>query len=460
LRSELAARTSDTRAQSILAALGTPSPRQVAFLEHMREGVRFPFYGGARGGGKSWAMRAAMLELLLAHPGASGLILRRTYEELETNYIFPLLLKLPKGSYNYNAAKHRLTLYNGSTLSLGFCRHDTDVMRYQGNEYDYIAIDELTQWQEFWLQCIRSSLRTTKPGVKTQMLLSGNPGGLGHMWVKRLWIDRQFTEREVPEHYVFVPAKVYDNPTLMENDPEYVANLESISDENLRRAWLDGDWDIFAGQFFHELRRDVHGFKIEDLPAGWTFRCLDYGERAPSAVYWVRVDAEGDLWFFRELYGSGYKYSELAEKIKEMTEENIRYTVASPDIFATSKGTGVVGSEEMAKHKVPIIAADNNRIEGWRHMREWLGNPANIEQQPARLHVCIDTCREWWRTVPAQIYDEHKVEDMDPDGEDHAAEATRYGVQSRPMPRKQQIEKLPYDSAAAILARRGRTVHW
>ncbi|MEN6358151.1 MAG: phage terminase large subunit [Armatimonadota bacterium] len=413
--------------------------------------MRFPFYGGARGGGKSWAIRYCMLMLLLMFPGTVGLIVRRTYEELKQNHIFPLLAKLPKWAYRYNNQEHTLYLFNGSRLILGYCKTDSDVLRYQGNEYDFIAIDELTQWQEFWFNCLRASLRSVKVGVKTMMLMSGNPGGIGHMWVKRLWIDRNFSKREKPEQYVFVPAKVYDNPALMKNDPEYVANLEGIADENLRRAWLDGDWDIFAGQYFHELRRDIHGFHIEDLPAGWTFRCMDYGESAPSAVYWVRVDFDGDLWLYKELYGSGYKYSDLAEKIKEMTDEEIRYTVVSPDIFAKSKGTGVVGSEVLAQNGVPVVAADNNRIEGWRNMREWLGDPNDLERKRAKLHVCVDTCPEWWRTVPAQIYDEHKVEDMDGDGEDHAAEATRYGVQSRPRPDRRVIEKVDPLSASAIL---------
>ena len=434
----------------VLESLGTPNPRQKEFLDIVRkQSHRRIFYGGARGPGKSWAMRRAMVERRVNHPGSRGLILRRTYEEAWGNHIWKLLQELPKDSYVYNGSQHAFLFDNGSRLEIGYCKTDKDVLRYQGQEYDDLAIDEITQFQEVWFDALTASVRSTRGDLVPLMMVAGNPGGIGHAWVKRRWIDRDYQGKEKPEDYVAILGHVYDNTVLMETDPDYLATLESLPDD-LRRAWLEGDWDVFAGQFFHELRRDIHGF-TGDIPEGWTFRCLDYGESAPSAVYWCRVDYDGHIWVYRELYGKGMRYTALADKIKEMTDEEIRYTVGSPDIFAKSKGTGEVGAETLTRRGVPVVRADDNRIEGWRHMREFV-----IPEAP-RLHVHTDNCRNWWRTVPTQIYDEHRTEDMDPDGEDHAAEATRYGLMSRPRPADAPREpKLPYSCALSVLARARR----
>jgi hypothetical protein len=200
---------------------------------------------------------------------------------------------------------------------------------------------------------------------------------------------------------------------------------------------------VFEGQFFTELRRDIHGF-TGDPPPGWTFRAIDYGESAPSSVGWYRVDYDGNLWRYRELYGPGMLYSELGDKICEMTPDNedVHYTVASPDIFGKSKGTGVVGSETLEAHGVTCQPADNNRVDGWRHMKEFLHRK--------KLFVHTDNCRHWWRTVPAMVYDTLKPEDMDGNGEDHAAEECRYACMSRPRPALPPKEPIDPFSAQAI----------
>jgi len=420
--------------------MGTPSPVQQKLITAViEEGIQYPLYGGARGGGKSWAVRRLMLELLLRYDHSNGLILRRSYPELQQNHVRALLHELPKNiAKNYNATSHTLTLPNGSVLQLGYCSRDADLLRYQGCEYDFIAIDEAQQFQEYWYDCIRASLRSPR-GYPTVLMLAANPGGVGHNWIKRGWIEEcQDSKR------MFIPARVYDNPVLMQKDPEYVKRLEAIADEQLRRAWLDGDWDVFAGQYFSELRKEIHGFSGPP-PHGWTFRTIDYGEVAPAAVYWVRVDAEGRLWIYRELYAAGLRYSQLAQKIKDMTFEDVRYTVASPDIFAKSKGTGEVGADTLQRLGVPVVRADNNRVEGWRRMKEYLAPPNPM------MRISLEDCPHWWRTVPSLVYDEHNIEDVAPEGEDHAAEATRYAVMSRPAKYIPEIKAIPKDSAAYML---------
>ncbi len=409
-----------------LESMGDPNARQAEFLA--LSGITYQLYGGARGGGKSWAIRRKQVGRRLMHSGSRGLLLRRTFPELRGNHILKLFRELPKGTYTYNDQKHEFMFPNGSALELGYCQTDKDVFRYQGQEYDDIGIDEVTQWQEGWFEFLTSCLRTTRTDLKPEMYLGANPGGVGHVWVKRRWIDREFVGGEQPEQYAFVPAKVYDNPAIMDADPEYVQRLEALP-EDLRRAFLDGDWDVFAGQYFRELRRDIHGFD-GNPPPGWTFRCLDYGESSPSAVYWCRVDRDGCIWVYRELYGAGYTYSALADKMVELSvdrlgkAEQIRYTVAPPDVFAKSKGTGIVGNEMMALRGVPCIMADNNRIEGWRRMREFLSIPP-------RLMVHTIACPHFWRTVPTLIHDDLHPEDVDTDSEDHAADSIRYGLATR-----------------------------
>lgn len=423
-------------ANDAMRALGAPQPGpQSEFVEAVRSGKWSRLgYGGARGGGKSHSLRLAVIERRLRYAGSRGLILRRTYEELYGNHILPLLKSLPQGSYSYNASQHRLTLANGSIQEFGYCRNDQDVLRYHGQEYDDLAIDEAEQWQERWFDELSGSVRTTRTDLRPIMLVSFMPGGVGHGWVKRRWVDRDFLPNETPEDYHFVRARVYDNPALVDADPGYIKSLEALPEE-LRRAWLDGDFDVFAGQYFRELRREVHGF--DGLPPmGWTFRCLDYGESSPSAVYWVRVDRDGVCWVYRELYGPGYSYSQLAEKMVEMSvnpdgsPESIRYTVTPPDLWAArinrygGGGTPVSGAEIMRQHGVPSIRANDDRIDGWRRMREFM-------RYPPRLRVHLDNCPHWWRTVPALIHDEHNAEDLDTDGEDHAADGLRYGLSTR-----------------------------
>lgn len=421
----VAGRLAGDTGSEVLSTIGDPqSDPQRAFIDAVESGKHNRLgYGGARGGGKSWALRRALVGRRLKHPGSRGLVLRRTYEELYGNHILPLLKALPGDCYNYNASQHRITFTNGSIQEFGFCKNDMDVLRYHGQEYDDIGIDEAEQWREEWFDQLAGSCRTVRKDLRPLIISTFMPGGIGHGWCKRRWVDRDFRDNENGDEYLFVRAKVWDNPVLTENDPDYVKTLEALP-EDLRRAWLDGDFDVFAGQYFRELRREVHGFE-GDPPPGWTFRCLDYGEQSPSAVYWVRVDREGVCWIYRELYGPGYSYSDLASKMIEMSvnpdgsPEQIRYTVTPPDLWAKRLdryGSGttkpVSGAEIMARHGVPSIVANNDRIEGWRRMREFL-------RYPPSLFVHLDNCPHWWRTVPALIHDEHNGEDVDTDCEDH-----------------------------------------
>ncbi|HOX21849.1 MAG TPA: terminase family protein [Elusimicrobiales bacterium] len=409
--------------------------RQVELLEAV-EGGEFNciFFGGAKGGGKSFGLRAIILTLLFERPGTTAAIFRRTYEELEGNHIRKLFSEYPELMPYYQKSERLLTLPNGSTLEFCHCRRYEDVFLYQGREFELLGIDEAGQWTEDEFQTLRGSNRTSRIGAKCCTILTGNPGGVGHGWLKRIFLDRDFNTRERPRDYYFIPARLWDNPALCDADPEYVARLEAEPNEALRRAYLEGDWDIFVGQYFGTWRREIHVVEPFELPGSWRrYICGDYGFTAPSAVYWVAIDHDGVKWVYRELYASGLTYENLKHRIRELTPvtENslIDYMVFDPAIFAKSQGTGVVGAEVLSDG-LPwgVLPGDNNRIEGWRRMREEL-DP--MQAGGPRLRF-FSTCREATRTIPQLVHDRIRAEDVDTACEDHAGDAIRYGLMSRP----------------------------
>lgn len=413
-----------------VALKGVPNPRQKEFF---LADARHIAYGGARGGGKSWAMRRKMVLRRLKYPGSTGLLLRRTYPELYQNHVLPLLQEL-KGLAEYNHQHREFRFINGSRLQLGYCDKETDVLRYQGQEFDDVGLEEATHFTEYQMQFLTTCNRTTRTDLKPRMYYTANPGGVGHAWFKRLFIDRDYRESENPDDYVFIPARVYDNPVLMKNNPEYVKTLEALPDD-LRRAFLEGDWDVFAGQVFREFRREKHVVQPFEIPPHWKrFRSIDWGYNDPCAVYWHAVGPDGRVFTYRELYIRETLPLEVAQKIVELSQgEKIAYTVASPDMWhkrGTARG-GMQGesvAETFAMHGVPCTRADDDRLQGWQRMHEYLA------EAPDGLPYwqIFETCTNLIRTLPALVYDDHRVEDVSDECEDHAAESCRYALMSRP----------------------------
>ena len=418
----------------ILRLKGLPNPRQAEFF---CSSARHTAYGGARGGGKSWAMRRKLVLLCLAHPGLNVLLLRRTLPELRENHVIPLLKEL-KDAASYNAAERVFRFPNGSRIRLGYCDNANDVYQYQGQEYEVIGLEEATHFTEEQMQFLTTCNRTTRRDFSPRMYYTCNPGGVGHGWVKRLFIDRAYRAGERPEDYVFIPAKVYDNPALITADPEYLRQLENLPEE-LRRAYLDGDWDVLAGQFFREFSRERHVVQPFEIPSWWRrFRSIDWGYNDPCAVLWHAADGEGRVYTYRELYLRYTRADQVAEKILEQSAgEDIAYTVASPDMWqkrgAVLKSCGGFEGESIAElfalSGVPLTPADNSRIAGWQRVRSYL---AAAPDGLPRLQI-FSCCENLIRTLPALVFDSRNREDS-ADGEDHAPESLRYGLMSRPAP--------------------------
>lgn len=383
-------------------------------------------------------MRTKFALLCLRYSGIQILLLRRTLPELTENHVNPLLILL-KGIAKYNKQEKVFSFPNGARLKLGYCANETDVLQYQGQAYDVIGMEEATMFTEFQFNCLRESNRSSGLMSETfapRMYLTMNPGGVGHHWVKRLFIDRAYSPKERPEDYIFIPAKVYDNTAFMERDPDYVAQLESLP-EKRRKMMLHGDWSSVEGAFFEEFVNDpdhyedrqwTHVIKPFEIPKHWKiYRSFDFGYAKPfSTGYWA-VDAEGVAYRILEWYGctetanEGLRippdqiFSEMAKFEREHPWLRGKHIIgiADPSIWDASRGESV--SESAAKHGIHFSPGDNERIAGWMQVHYRLA----FDDNGFPMMYVFDNCKAFIRTIPALQYDDHKVEDLDTDGEDH-----------------------------------------
>lgn len=397
------------------------------------------FYGGAKGGGKSWLVRAWQLLRRLKYPKTNGVIIRKTYPELNANHIEKILSEYPALRSYYSKSEKSIRLPNGSKLDFKYLRHTDDVYNFQGLEYEDIALDECTQHSEEVFKILRSSNRTTNPDISPKFLLTGNPGGIGHAWVKRIFIDNDFAKYENENDYAFVQAFVEDNAKLMENDPSYLIRLKALPEQK-RKAYLEGNWDIFQGQFFETFRSSKHviqpRYDLKEAPPNWEYiLCWDEGMSAPRAVHLLAIDGDGKVEIIWEYYKTNETAAEAARyMVAELQRlglyDRIRRRckfVYDPSMNIRSNQTGKSSADIVASilgmNKEP---GNNSRVEGWRRMKEYM---AWDELTDPNLHVW-ETCENFIRTIPSLIYDDNSTDDCDTDGEDHCADAVRYGIMS------------------------------
>lgn len=408
----------------------TPNPKQQQFFEST---AKYTAYGGARGGGKSWAMRMKLVMLAVNYDGINILLLRRTLGELRENHILPLQ-KLLNGVADYREVQKEFRFRNGSRIKLGYCDAEADVLQYQGQSYEVIGLEEATHFTYFQYQCLTECNRVSGSMTKAfspRMLLTANPGGVGHDWFKRLFVERKYRGNEKPENYAFIRSLVFDNEYLMKNNPEYVDALMALP-EKRRKAMLYGDWDSFEGAFFPEFCYERHSCAGVSLPCSWQrFRALDYGLDM-TACLWLAASPEGKIYVYRELYCPGLLLSEAAKRIVEATPatENIRYTVASPDLWNRRQDSGKSGFEIMSAAGLRgLRKADNARIAGWRVVREYLKDGGD-GQASLTIFTC---CENLLRCLPLLRFDNNVQEDAadSPHEITHAPEALRYALMSR-----------------------------
>lgn len=446
----------------------------------MSRGEYESLYGGAAGGGKSDALVIEALRQVHI-PHYKALILRKTFPQLaelidKTLNYYPRVY--PKA--RYNASSHTWTFPSGAKIIFGAMQHAKDKVKYQGQAYDFIAFDELTHFTFEEYSYMFSRNRPNGPGTRVYIRATANPGGVGHGWVKErfitagqplqtLWEDVEWRDPLGNKHIkrqsrIYVPASVFDNKKLLENDPEYVSRLASMPEAD-REALLYGNWDSFSGQVFTEWKNDsahyddrknTHVIRPFEVPKTWSIWCgLDWGYSRPFAVGWFAVDHERRLYHIRELYGCtgtpnvGVKWepSQVAREIKRIEAEdpNLKdrkiLRVGDPAIWG-SDGTESIGAL-FERERVYFERGDHARIDGKMQMHHRF---AFDEDGRPMLYV-FDTCKNFIRTVPNLVYDATNVEDIDTDGEDHIYDMARYVAMKNPIaPRiNKAVEVKPYD---------------
>ena len=399
-------------------------------------------YGGAAGGGKSYGQLIDALIYATRYPKSRQLILRRTLPELEKSLIRVSLEIFPAKIYKYSESKHTGTFSNGSVIDFGYCDSESDVYRYQSAEYDVIRFDELTHFTEQMYLYLMSRLRGVTDYPRA-MKSSTNPGGVGHSWVKKRFIDigppgKIHSTRNGKR--LFIPSTVFENRALMKNDPEYVRRLLELSEKD-RKQLLEGDWDTNEGQYFSEWKRETHVMRPFDIPKRWRrYFAMDYGLDM-LAGYWIAVDDFENAYVYREIYKSGLIISEAAKQILEAQGDDVPdIYIAPPDMWNRRQDTGKSVAELFYEQGILLFKASNDRVQGWYCLKEWL-HPRKDEFGEIKPKLRIfENCTEVIRTLPALVFDRKNPNDVGDSVHEytHAADALRYWAAARPMSTEQK----------------------
>ena len=419
------------------------------------------FFGGARGGGKTdgvlgeWGQHAGAYG-----PAAIGLMVRRVAKQLGETFERARAIFGPLGAKFVGSPETggmRVTMPNGARLTFAHLERDEDAENYQGGSYTRVYVEEAGNFPSIAPILKMMAVLRSGAGVPCRIRLTGNPGGPGHQWIKERYIDpaplglKVLTDPETGRERVYIPSRVTDNRYL---GADYVANLRQSGSPELVRAWLQGDWSVVAGAFFPEWG-PRHVIPAAAVPEDWLrFRAFDWGSARPFSVGWwavadgrARADAgvlgrlpRGALVHYREWYGSNGKPNtglrltteEVADGIvAREAGETVSYGVADPAIFAADGGPSM--AERFLRRRVVFKPADNARVSrggaagGWDMLRHRL---RGLDGVP--MLYAMETCTNWIRTLPGLQHDAQRPEDLDSEGEDHAADMGRYACMSRP----------------------------
>jgi phage terminase large subunit len=401
--------------------LGKPQPKQKEF---MMATAKYVAFGGARGGGKSWSVREKAKRLALKWAGIKILIIRKTYTDLRDNHILPLRADLPDLIAPYKETDKAFVFRNGSRIKCSYFANDSDALQYQGQEYDVIFLEEATQFSEMVFNVLKACLRGANAFPK-RMYLTCNPDGVGFLWVKRLFVSRDYREGEKPEEYVFIQSLVDDNEILMRMNPDYVEQLDSLP-EDMRKRWRYGSWDVAEGQYFGEFDRSKHTCEPFAIPREWRrYISIDYGLDM-LAVYWTAVDNNRNCYVYREFCAPDLRISEAARAILSGTDENetIYATLAPPDLWNRSQETGKSKALIFAENGVSLTKSNNDREAGWLAIKELLA--LDSEGNP-RIHI-FNTCKNLIQHLPQLMRDPKRPTDTanEPHEITHSPDALRY----------------------------------
>ena len=331
---------------------------------------------------------------------------------------------------------------NGSLIKAGYCDQENDVLQYQGQEYDFVFIDEATQLTEYQFMWLSSCCRGVND-IPKRIYLTCNPGGVGHSWVKRLFIDREYRGLEKAEEFTFIHAKASDNSILKEKDPGYIAWLDSLPDGQ-RQAWRDGNWDAFEGQYFSEFSRDIHVCEPFEIPQHWRrYVSMDYGLDM-CAVLWVAVSPDNRSFVYKELHKPNLPVSEAAKEIVYLNNgDNIYEFLAPPDLWSRQRETGRTTAEIFGESGIYLAKTSNNRVAGWLAIKEQL-KPIKDEEGKATARLQIfKNCSNIIKFLPQLRFDDRNPSDCKTEPHDitHAPDALRgfCVYRSQGAPKEQEL---------------------
>jgi hypothetical protein len=420
--------------------LWTPQKRQAAALSSTAFEL---LYGGAAGGGKTDFLLVDYISGVNEWGAAwRGVLFRKTYSELEEIIKRGKELYIPVGA-KYIEGKKTFIFPNGANLKLRYLEQDKDVTKYQGHQYTWAGFDELGNYAgDYCWKYMISRLRSAE-GAPCYIRGTANPGGAGHSWIKARFIDgyesgKVYRDGETGMTRVFIPAKVYDNKKLMENDPGYADRLKLLPG-HLRRALLEGDWDVFAGQVFDEWKRCRHVVKPFPLAAGgwYKFYALDWGYSRPYAIVKLAVNRDGKVIQYGEIYGCDK--NEVNKGIRkpsgeaareawaDAVREGVSEVVCDPAVW-NRQDDGPSVADIFEKTGFRCIRGNNDRVNGWLAIHERLQQDDEYDSPMLQIFDC---CVNTIRTLPAMTPDPSKPEDVDTRLEDHLMDALRYGIMSR-----------------------------
>lgn len=427
-----------------------PQPKQALFMSCPEFEA---LYGGAAGGGKSDTLVMEATRQI-DNPAYQGLVMRKTYPELtelinRSIELYPLIF--PKAKFN--DSKHVWSFPSGAKIYFGGLNNKKDKEKYRGKQFQYIGVDEATLFLREEVELLRSRCRARGEKQRCYFRLASNPGGPGHGWVKDRYIANGPNRRinEVVEvdgklylrDRIYIPATVFDNRKLLENDPNYVATLAALS-EGERNAFLYGDWDSFNGQVFCEWknrpdhykdRKGTHVIEPFRIPDNWPiYRGFDFGYSKPFSVGWYAVDHDKRIYRIAEYYGCtgtpdvGIKLEPMAiaKEIKRIEKEHPNLQgrrirgIADPSIYDCSRGESV--GAMMEREGVYFEKGDNERIAGKMQFHYRLA----FDENDIPMFYVFNTCRHFIRCIPNLVYDETHVEDINTKQEDHNYDECRY----------------------------------
>ena len=420
-------------------------PNEGPQTQFLAASEREVFYGGARGGGKSYAMLVDPLRYCHKQ-NHRALLLRRSMPELRDmiNHSQRLYGKAFPGA-KWREQEKEWRFPSGARIEFGYAENLTDVLRYQGQSYTWIGIDELPQYPtpEIY-NFLRSSLRSVDPEIPVFMRATGNPGNIGSLWVKEMFVDP--TEPNKPFDVIidtsvgqkkisrrFIPAKLQDNPYLTQTD-DYLVMLSSLP-EVQRKQFLEGDWSAFEDCAFPEFDVVKHISDPFEIPRNWhRFRTCDWGYSSYACCLWIAIDFDNNLWVYRELYTQRVTADIFAKKVLEAEDgEYIRYGVLDSSTWAKRGDVGPSIAETMIREGCkwrPSDRSPKSRINGKLELHKRF----SIDEKTGEPKLKIfNNCRNLLKTLPLLPTDKHNPEDVDTNAEDHAYDALRYGVMSRPL---------------------------